>query len=122
MPGSVHRVRVCSQVRVHALPRPAFRAASTRISRKRVVPFLMPTLRTHNASRPLSPPTPSPHTQLLFLSGISLILGFQRTKNLFLKPEKLRGTGLFFAGILLVVFRWPKIGFFVEVLLSPTAY
>eukprot|EP00802_Teleaulax_amphioxeia_P031746 Tamp_35199.p1 GENE.Tamp_35199~~Tamp_35199.p1 ORF type:complete len:146 (+),score=27.64 Tamp_35199:124-561(+) len=51
---------------------------------------------------------------LLFLSGISLILGFQRTKNLFLKPEKLRGTGLFFAGILLVVFRWPKIGFFVE--------
>ena len=36
--------------------------------------------------------------QLLFLSGVSLILGFDRTKNLFFKPEKLRGSALFFAG------------------------
>jgi hypothetical protein len=51
---------------------------------------------------------------LLFLSGLFLILGFTRTKNLFLQPSKLRGTSLFFAGIILVIFRWPKLGFFVE--------
>lgn len=52
---------------------------------------------------------------LLFLSGVSLILGFERTKNLFFKPEKLRGSAMFFAGTFLVIFRWPKLGFLVEV-------
>jgi hypothetical protein len=42
---------------------------------------------------------------LLFLSGVSLILGFERTKNLFFKPEKLRGSAMFFAGTFLVIFR-----------------
>mmetsp|Transcript_38222 Transcript_38222/g.87036 ORF Transcript_38222/g.87036 Transcript_38222/m.87036 type:complete len:146 (-) Transcript_38222:118-555(-) len=51
---------------------------------------------------------------LLFLAGLFLILGFARTKNLFLQPSKLRGTSLFFVGIFLVIIRWPKIGFMVE--------
>jgi len=42
--------------------------------------------------------------QLLFLSGVSLILGFERTKNLFFKPDKLRGSALFFLGIPLFLF------------------
>ena len=54
--------------------------------------------------------------QLLFLSGVSLILGFDRTKNLFFKPEKLRGSAMFFLGLFLVIFRWPKLGFVVEVI------
>mmetsp|Transcript_36755 Transcript_36755/g.57468 ORF Transcript_36755/g.57468 Transcript_36755/m.57468 type:complete len:147 (+) Transcript_36755:137-577(+) len=51
---------------------------------------------------------------LLFLGGVFLILGMQRAKNLFLQPSKLRGTGMFAVGILLVIFKWPKIGFMVE--------
>ena len=51
---------------------------------------------------------------LLFLSGVFLILGLERTKNFFFQKSKLRGTAFFFAGILLVIFKWAKIGFAVE--------
>mmetsp|Transcript_17381 Transcript_17381/g.42166 ORF Transcript_17381/g.42166 Transcript_17381/m.42166 type:complete len:147 (-) Transcript_17381:84-524(-) len=51
---------------------------------------------------------------LLFCSGVGLILGFARMKSLFFQRDKLRGTLLFFGGILLVIFRWPKLGFFIE--------
>jgi hypothetical protein len=74
--------------------------------------------------KPLLPNAPHGHgtlcntSQLLFLSGVSLILGFDRTKNLFFKPEKLRGSAMFFLGLFLVIFRWPKLGFIVEVSLG----
>mmetsp|Transcript_31130 Transcript_31130/g.63178 ORF Transcript_31130/g.63178 Transcript_31130/m.63178 type:complete len:146 (+) Transcript_31130:129-566(+) len=51
---------------------------------------------------------------LLFLSGVGLILGLARMQSLFFQSNKLRGTVLFFGGLLLVIFRWPKVGFFVE--------
>uniref|UniRef100_A0A7S0UIH9 Vesicle transport protein n=1 Tax=Hemiselmis andersenii TaxID=464988 RepID=A0A7S0UIH9_HEMAN len=51
---------------------------------------------------------------LLFLSGVFLILGMERTKNFFFQKSKLRGTAFFFTGILMVIFKWPKIGFAVE--------
>eukprot|EP00287_Rhodomonas_sp_CCMP768_P011164 CAMPEP_0196718792 /NCGR_PEP_ID=MMETSP1091-20130531/1902_1 /TAXON_ID=302021 /ORGANISM="Rhodomonas sp., Strain CCMP768" /LENGTH=161 /DNA_ID=CAMNT_0042059537 /DNA_START=116 /DNA_END=602 /DNA_ORIENTATION=+ len=51
---------------------------------------------------------------LLFLSGVGLILGLARMQSLFFQSNKLRGTVLFFSGLLLVIFRWPKVGFFVE--------
>mmetsp|Transcript_85264 Transcript_85264/g.227397 ORF Transcript_85264/g.227397 Transcript_85264/m.227397 type:complete len:146 (-) Transcript_85264:356-793(-) len=52
---------------------------------------------------------------LLFLSGVGLILGLERSKNLFFQRSKLRGTAVFFTGIFLVMIRWPKVGFFVEI-------
>ena len=67
-----------------------------------------------------------------------MILGFERTKNLFFQRQKLRGTALFFFGIFLVMMKWyfvcykrllffqispdspylfcrPKVGIFVEI-------
>jgi hypothetical protein len=44
--------------------------------------------------------------QLLFLGGVFLILGLSRTKSFFFQKQKLRGTALFFSGILLVIVKW----------------
>ena len=72
--------------------------------------------------------------QLLFLSGVGLILGFEKSRNLFFQRQKLHGTALFFFGIFLVIVKWcgrriyevfnalliisiffrPKLGFLIE--------
>ena len=63
----------------------------------------------------LSNLTNSQHTiQLLFLSGITLIIGPQKTFYFFARKQKLRGTLCFFGGILLVFFKWPFFGVIVE--------
>jgi len=51
---------------------------------------------------------------LLFLSGITLIIGPQKTFYFFARKQKLRGTICFFGGILLVFFKWPFFGVIVE--------
>lgn len=55
-----------------------------------------------------------PAQQLLFLSGITLIIGPQKTFYFFARKQKLRGTICFFGGILLVFFKWPFFGVIVE--------
>lgn len=52
---------------------------------------------------------------ILFLLGISLLLGPQRTFLFFARRQKLRGTLSFLAGITLILLRWPLIGFCVEI-------
>lgn len=52
--------------------------------------------------------------QLLFLSGVALVIGLQKTFNLFFQIRKLRGTIPFFFGIGLVLIGWTKIGILVE--------
>lgn len=52
---------------------------------------------------------------LLFLAGTSLLIGVKNTGGFFFQRSKARGTSLFLVGILLVIFKWPKIGFFMEV-------
>lgn len=52
--------------------------------------------------------------QLLFLSGLTLIIGPQKTFYFFARKQKLRGTACFIGGILLVFLKWPFVGMVVE--------
>ncbi|OAL32568.1 hypothetical protein AYO20_07878 [Fonsecaea nubica] len=51
---------------------------------------------------------------ILFLIGLTLIIGFQKTFVFFARRQKLKGTAAFMAGILLILIRWPLTGFLVE--------
>lgn len=52
---------------------------------------------------------------ILFLLGITLLLGPQRTFLFFARRQKLRGTAAFVAGITLILLRWSLIGFAIEI-------
>ncbi|KAH7888618.1 vesicle transport protein [Phlebopus sp. FC_14] len=51
---------------------------------------------------------------LLFLSGLTLIIGPQKTFYFFARKQKLRGTACFFGGLSLVFFRYTFIGMIIE--------
>ncbi|KAF2457714.1 Got1-like family protein [Lineolata rhizophorae] len=51
---------------------------------------------------------------ILFLLGLTLIIGPQKTLLFFARRQKLKGTAAFCAGILLILLRWPLTGFLVE--------
>lgn len=77
---------------------------------------------------PLGPATPpnTYHThsltqtnaspQILFLIGLTIIIGPRKTALFFFaRRQKLKGTAAFFAGLALILFlRWPLVGFLVE--------
>ncbi|KAJ5600865.1 hypothetical protein N7450_001932 [Penicillium hetheringtonii] len=49
-----------------------------------------------------------------FLIGLTLIIGVQKTVAFFSRPQKLKGTAAFTAGIILILLRWPLTGFLIE--------
>ncbi|KIY44509.1 Got1-domain-containing protein [Fistulina hepatica ATCC 64428] len=51
---------------------------------------------------------------VLFISGLTLIIGMQKTFYFFARKQKIRGTFCFFGGILLVFFKWPFVGVILE--------
>ncbi|OBT62163.1 hypothetical protein VE03_08355 [Pseudogymnoascus sp. 23342-1-I1] len=51
---------------------------------------------------------------ILFLIGLTAIIGPAKTLLFFARRQKLKGTAAFTAGILLILLRWPLIGFLVE--------
>jgi len=51
---------------------------------------------------------------VLFLIGLTLIIGLSKTIAFFARRQKLKGTAAFAAGILLILMRWPLVGFVVE--------
>ncbi|EXJ80731.1 hypothetical protein A1O3_07015 [Capronia epimyces CBS 606.96] len=51
---------------------------------------------------------------ILFLIGLTLIIGFHKTFMFFARRQKLKGTAAFMAGIFLILIRWPLVGFLVE--------
>ena len=53
-------------------------------------------------------------SQLLFLIGLTIIIGFQKTLIFFARRQKLKGTAAFASGIALILFKWTLIGFVVE--------
>jgi hypothetical protein len=61
---------------------------------------------------PNQPDLTSP--QILFLIGLTIIIGPSKTAVFFARKQKLKGTAAFFGGLALIVLRWPLIGFLVE--------
>ncbi|SPO05996.1 probable protein GOT1 [Cephalotrichum gorgonifer] len=51
---------------------------------------------------------------ILFLIGLTIIIGPQKTLLFFARKQKARGTAAFFAGLALILLRWTFIGFGVE--------
>jgi len=51
---------------------------------------------------------------ILFIIGLALCIGLQKTLVFFSRPHKLKGTAAFAAGIFLILFRWPFFGFLIE--------
>ena len=52
--------------------------------------------------------------QILFLIGLTIIIGPQKTLLFFARKQKAKGTAAFFAGLALILLRWPLIGFCIE--------
>ncbi|KAF2712377.1 Got1-domain-containing protein [Pleomassaria siparia CBS 279.74] len=51
---------------------------------------------------------------ILFIIGLTLIIGFQKTAAFFARRQKWKGTAAFIAGIMLILLRWPFFGFLIE--------
>ncbi|KAB0376933.1 hypothetical protein FD755_011377 [Muntiacus reevesi] len=51
---------------------------------------------------------------LLFLTGLSLIIGLRRTFSFFFQRHKLKGTSFFLGGVAVVLLRWPLLGMILE--------
>ncbi|CAM2704386.1 unnamed protein product [Rotaria socialis] len=51
---------------------------------------------------------------ILFLCGLSMIIGLERTVRFFFQSYKAKATAFFFGGFLLVLFGWPLIGMIIE--------
>ena len=61
-----------------------------------------------------SEPRANAHVQILFLIGLTLIIGTTKTLAFFARRQKWKGTLAFAAGIMLILARWAFIGFLVE--------
>ncbi|UKZ60098.1 uncharacterized protein TrAtP1_001384 [Trichoderma atroviride] len=51
---------------------------------------------------------------ILFLIGLTIIIGPQKTFLFFARKQKAKGTAAFFAGLTLILIKWTFIGFIVE--------
>jgi len=51
---------------------------------------------------------------ILFIIGLTLIIGLQKTFVFFARRQKWKGTAAFLGGIILILLRWPLTGFLVE--------
>lgn len=51
---------------------------------------------------------------ILFISGLTFVIGLERTSRFFFQKHKLRGTAAFFGGIAVVLIGWPVIGMILE--------
>ncbi|QPG94766.1 hypothetical protein C2857_006932 [Epichloe festucae Fl1] len=52
--------------------------------------------------------------QILFLIGLTIIIGPQKTLLFFARKQKAKGTAAFFVGLILILIRWTFIGFIIE--------
>lgn len=51
---------------------------------------------------------------ILFIAGLAFVIGLERTYRFFFQKHKLKATGFFIGGILIVLIGWPVIGIVVE--------
>lgn len=52
---------------------------------------------------------------LLFVTGVALVIGVQKTITFFFQARKIKGTTCFLGGIIIVLLGWTIIGMLVEV-------
>nr|XP_042902877.1 vesicle transport protein GOT1B [Parasteatoda tepidariorum] len=52
---------------------------------------------------------------ILFLCGLSFVIGYERTFRFFFQRHKIRGSAAFFGGIFIVLFGWPLVGMIIEI-------
>ena len=52
--------------------------------------------------------------QLLFLCGLAFLIGMEKTFFFFFQRHKIKGSGCFFSGIIIVFLGWPIIGMLLE--------
>lgn len=52
---------------------------------------------------------------ILFIAGLCLIIGLERTIKFFFGPQKLKGSLFFFGGVFIVLFGWPLVGMLIEI-------
>nr|XP_020653732.1 vesicle transport protein GOT1A [Pogona vitticeps] len=52
---------------------------------------------------------------ILFLSGLAVIIGLRRTFSFFFQKPKLKGTSFFLGGIVIVLLKWPLLGMLLEI-------
>lgn len=52
--------------------------------------------------------------QILFISGLALVIGLERTFRFFFQKHKLKGSALFLGGVMVVLLGWPVVGMVVE--------
>ena len=53
--------------------------------------------------------------QILFIAGLALVIGLERTFRFFFQKHKLKGSSCFLGGVLVVLFGWPLIGMIIEI-------
>jgi hypothetical protein len=63
---------------------------------------------------PPIPPSLIQPSQILFLIGLTIIIGPQKTLLFFARRQKLKGTAAFFGGLALILMKWALVGFLVE--------
>ncbi|XP_069132516.1 vesicle transport protein GOT1B-like isoform X1 [Argopecten irradians] len=51
---------------------------------------------------------------ILFICGLAFVIGLERTVKFFFQKHKLKATGFFIGGIVVVLIGWPVIGMCVE--------
>jgi len=51
---------------------------------------------------------------ILFLIGLTIIIGPSKTLLFFARRQKLKGTAAFFAGLILILMKWALVGFLIE--------
>ncbi|XP_075016527.1 vesicle transport protein GOT1B isoform X1 [Calonectris borealis] len=52
---------------------------------------------------------------VLFVAGLSFVIGLERTFRFFFQKHKMKATGFFLGGVLIVLIGWPLIGMILEI-------
>ena len=53
--------------------------------------------------------------QILFVAGLSFVIGLERTFRFFFQRHKVKATSFFLGGVLVVLIGWPIIGVVLEI-------